>query len=105
MMPRVRHETPRHDPGISPLMRNIILIYLAASIIAITVLQFGGDPFAGLLLVLFALPWSLLVHSITGLLGFTSAALNLALLAIGVGINAAALYLLARWLRTRQSTR
>jgi hypothetical protein len=51
--------------------------------------------------VIFALPWSLFVSQLTGFLGFDSVTLNLALLAIGVGINAAMLYLIGRWLRAR----
>lgn len=101
-MPQTRGKASPIEPGISPTVRNLIVLYLGASIIAIALLLFGGDPLSGIFLVVFALPWSLGVSRLTGLLGLDSATLNLALLAIGVGINAAALYLLSRWMRHRQ---
>jgi hypothetical protein len=102
MMPqalRKRSPTDREIPG---FLRNLIYLYLAASVAAIAVLLFGGDPSSGIFLVIFALPWSLFVSQLTGFLGFDSVTLNLALLAIGVGINAAMLYLIGRWLRARR---
>lgn len=101
-MPQTRGKASPMEPGISTTMRNLIALYLGASIVSIALLLFGGDPLSGIFLVVFALPWSLGVSRLTGLLGFDSATLNLALLAIGVGINAAALYLLSRWLRRRR---
>jgi hypothetical protein len=102
-MPQASRKTSPADIEIPATMRTLIAVYLAASVTAIALLLFGGDPASGIFLVLFALPWSLFVSQVTGLLGFESAALNLALLAIGVGINAALLYLLGRRLRRRHS--
>ncbi len=101
-MPQARGKASPVEPGIPAAMRNLIALYLAASIVSIALLLFGGDPLSGIFLVVFALPWSLGVSRLTGLLGIDSATLNLALLAIGVGINAALLYLLSRWLLSRR---
>lgn len=103
-MPQAPGKASSTDLAISAPMRHLIFLYLSASVASIAVLLFGGDPSSGIFLVLFALPWSLFVSQLTGLLGFESATLNLALLAIGVGINAALLYLLGRRLRRRASS-
>jgi membrane-associated phospholipid phosphatase len=103
-MPRVPAKADSEDFAISATMRRLIFIYLSASVASIAVLLFGDDPSSGIFLVLFALPWSLLVSQLTGVLGVHSVTLNLALLAIGVGINAALLYLLGRRLRRRQTS-
>ncbi|WP_296699956.1 hypothetical protein [Thiocapsa sp. UBA6158] len=102
-MPQAPLKASATHTEISTAMRNLIAGYLAVSVGAIALLLFGGDPSSGIFLVLFALPWSLFVSQVSGLLGIDSAALNLALLAIGVGINGALLYLLGRRLRRRQS--
>jgi hypothetical protein len=104
IMPQAPGKASSTDLAISAPMRRLIFLYLSASVAAIAVLLFGGAPSSGIFLVLFALPWSLFVSQLTGLLGFESATLNLALLAVGVGINAAMLYLLGRWLRRRASS-
>lgn len=91
------------DTEIPTLLRNLIFLYLAASVAAVAALLFGGDPSSGIFLVIFALPWSLFVSQATGFIGIDSILLNLALLAIGVGINAALLYLLGRRLRRQPS--
>lgn len=101
-MPQAPRKASAAQSEIPAAMRNLIGIYLAVSVGAIALLLFGGDPSSGIFLVLFALPWSLLVSQVSSLLGVDSAALNLALLAIGVGINGALLYLLGRRLRRRQ---
>lgn len=99
------HQPARHTakPELPGGLRNIILVYLTVSVAAIAVLLFGADPSSGIFLVLFALPWSLFVGPLTEQLGFQSPTMNLALLAIGVGINAALLYLLGRWLGARDT--
>jgi O-antigen/teichoic acid export membrane protein len=102
IMPQAPRKTSVAQSEIPTALRNLIVVYLAVSVGAIALLLFGGDPSSGIFLVLFALPWSLFVNQISGLIGIDSAALNLALLAIGVGINAALLYLLGRRLRRRQ---
>lgn len=102
-MPQAPRKASPAAIEIPAAMRSLIAVYLTAAVVAIALLLFGGDPSSGIFLVLFALPWSLFVSGVTGLLGIDSAALNLALLAIGVGINAALLYLLGRRLRRRQS--
>jgi hypothetical protein len=88
-MPQVR--------GRSAVLRNLIRLYLVASVASIGLLLLGGVPIAGTLLVLFALPWSLLLTLLARSMAWDSAALNLALLAIGIGLNAALLDLLRRW--------
>ncbi|WP_093034732.1 SCO4225 family membrane protein [Thiocapsa roseopersicina] len=103
IMPQAPRKASAAHAEIPAAMRTLIALYLAVSVGAIALLLFGSDPSSGIFLVLFALPWSLFVSQVSGLLGISSAALNLALLAIGVGINGALLYLLGRRLRRRQS--
>ncbi|MCG6897256.1 MAG: hypothetical protein LJE61_02100 [Thiocapsa sp.] len=75
-------------PAIPAMLRNLILIDLAAAIL-VALPSFGGNPPTGSLRVLFALPWRPCVSNVAGLLGLESPTLNPALLAIGAGINAA----------------
>lgn len=113
MSPKPRPPRSSLTPGKAPRasdreiprpLRTLIILYLAAAVVAIALMLLAGAPSGGIFLVIFALPWSLFVSQLTSLLGFDSAALNLALLAISIGINAALLYLLGRWLRGRQSS-
>ncbi|NCA68715.1 MAG: hypothetical protein EOM91_01205 [Sphingobacteriia bacterium] len=82
-------------------MRTLIIVYLVAAAASMGILLLAGETLGGILLVLFALPWSLFVSPLTGLLGLQSATLNLALLAVGVGINAALLYVIGRRVQAR----
>jgi hypothetical protein len=104
IMPYARGNATPRSLEIPGFLRNLILVYLAASGAAIALLVFGGHPAAGAFLVLFALPWSLLVNDLVRHLALDSATLNLALLAVGIGVNAALLYLLGRWLQRRRSS-
>lgn len=79
------------DRPIPPALRKGILAYLVIGALAIGLLVLGGIPMAGILLVILGLPWSLLVVSFAAEIG--SAGTNVALLAAGVGVNSALLYL------------
>jgi hypothetical protein len=101
---RTDNAMPQSREG-SGVLRTLIRLYLAASVASIGLLVVGGVPIAGTLLVLFALPWSLLLTLLARSMAWDSAALNLALLAIGIGINAALLDLLRRWHERQTSSK
>lgn len=103
-MRKTRYRPPQDRPPFPGPLRQLILLYLATSVAALATLLFDIGEASGIFLVIFALPWSLLVGQLSALLGSSSVILNLALLSIGIGVNAGLLYLLGRWMSARSQS-
>ena len=80
-----------------------VLLSLAAA--ALPLLAKEGESLAGVYLVLFALPWNIVLGSLVDRFGIDSLVFNYAFLLFGIFINTVLLYwtvsALTRWLTTR----
>lgn len=78
-----------------------LLLALASFVLAIT----ADEPLGAIFLIVFALPWSMVVTFVLDWIGVNIVVLNYALMLAGIALNVVLIYMLGRWKYRRSTSR
>lgn len=96
-----------HGRSKTAMVLTAVYVLLALAAASLPLLAKEGGSLAGVFLALFALPWSIVLGSLTDRFGIDSIVFNYIFLLFGIFVNAVLLYwivtALARWLTAKNS--
>ena len=83
----------------------VIALYLLPALASFVLAITADDPLGAIYLIVFALPWSMVVTFVLDRIGTNIVVLNYALMLAGIALNVLLVYMLGQWMHRRSTSR